>query len=158
MAQCGEGKIGGVRYKKLVTHTDDRGTLVEVLRQDDPFFEAIRQTTYTEAYPGVIKAFHWHQRQKDMWFFSAGMAQVVLYDLREGSKTRGTTEVYFMGVHNPLLLCIPEGVAHGYRVLGPTRASLFYHTTDVYDPARPDEERIPFDDPSIGFDWRTRNR
>ena len=27
-----------------------------------------------------------------------------------------------------------------------------------YDPATPDEERIPFDDPGIGFDWRTRNR
>ncbi len=158
MAQVGEGKIAGVRYKKLVTHTDDRGMLVEVLRCDDPFFEEVKQTTYTEAYPGVIKAFHWHRRQKDIWFFSAGMAQVVLHDLRSTSPTTAVTEVFYMGERNPLLLCIPEGVAHGYRVLGTRSACLFYHTTDVYDPANPDEERIAFDDPSIGFDWRTRNR
>jgi dTDP-4-dehydrorhamnose 3,5-epimerase len=147
-----------VRYKKLLMHSDDRGTLLEVLRRDDPFFEDIKQTTYTEAYPGVIKAFHWHRRQKDIWFFSAGMAQVVLHDLRSDSPTRGQTEVYYMGERNPLLLCIPEGVAHGYRVLGTRPACLFYHTTDVYDPADPDEERIAFDDPTINFDWRTRNR
>jgi len=154
----GEGKIPGVYYKKLAMHSDDRGMLLEVLRRDDPFYEEVKQTTYTEAYPGVIKAFHWHRRQKDLWFFSSGMAQVVLHDLREGSPTRGKTEVYFMGERNPLLLCIPEHVAHGYRVLGSKPACLFYHTTDVYDPANPDEERIAFDDPTIGFDWRTRNR
>ena len=37
-------------------------------------------------------------------------------------------------------------------------AALFYHTTEHYDPAQPDEERIAFDDPRIGFDWRTKNR
>jgi dTDP-4-dehydrorhamnose 3,5-epimerase len=43
-------------------------------------------------------------------------------------------------------------------VLGVQPAALFYHTTERYDPAAPDEERIPFDDPRVGFDWRTKNR
>ncbi len=59
---------------------------------------------------------------------------------------------------NPLVLAIPPGVAHGYRVLGSEPAALFYHTTEHYDPAQPDEERIAFDDPRVGFDWRTRHR
>jgi dTDP-4-dehydrorhamnose 3,5-epimerase len=150
--------IDGVAIKKLVVHSDDRGSLMEVLRADDPFFEPIRQTTYTEAFPGVIKAFHWHQRQKDIWFFSSGMAQIVLYDLREESRSAGETQVLYAGTRNPLLICIPELVAHGYRVLGNQPAGLFYHTTAVYDPADPDELRIPHDDPRIGFDWRTKAR
>jgi len=150
--------IQGLGIKKLLVHSDDRGSLVEVLRADDSFFETVKQTTFTEALPGVIKAFHWHKRQKDIWFFSAGMAQVVLYDLRDDSPTRGQTQVVYMGVRNPLLLCIPEFVAHGYRVLGNEPAALFYHTTECYDPANPDEERIPHDDPRIGFDWRTKPR
>jgi dTDP-4-dehydrorhamnose 3,5-epimerase len=150
--------IVGVHHKPLVVHHDDRGQLVEVLRDDDPFFAEVKQTTYTEAYPGVIKAFHWHRRQKDIWFFASGMAQVVLHDLREDSPSRGRTEVYYMGERHPLVLCIPEGVAHGYRVLGDRPAGLFYHTTEHYDPANPDEERLPHDDPRIGFDWRTRPR
>jgi dTDP-4-dehydrorhamnose 3,5-epimerase len=150
--------IQGVAIKQLVVHTDDRGMLMEVLRADDPFFEDVKQTTYTEAFPGVIKAFHWHKRQKDIWFFASGTAQVVLYDLRQDSTTAGQTQVLYMGSRNPLLLCIPEGVAHGYRVLGNEPAALFYHTTEIYDPSDPDELRIPHDDPRIGFDWRTKPR
>jgi len=150
--------IHGVGIKRLEVHSDDRGMLVEVVRADDPFFAAIKQTTYTEAFPGVIKAFHWHRRQKDIWFFSSGTAQVVLHDLREDSPTARQTQVIYMGVRNPLVVCIPELVAHGYRVLGNEPAGLFYHTTECYDPANPDEERIPFNDPLIGFDWQTKPR
>ena len=150
--------IDGVVIKSCTVHADDRGTLVEVVRDDEPVFKDVRQTTCTVAYPGVIKAFHWHKRQWDVWFFSTGMAQVVLFDLREGSPTCGETQVLYMGVRRPLVVAIPPGVAHGYRVLGTEPATLFYHTTEHYDPADPDEMRIPFDDPRIGFDWRTKNR
>jgi len=81
---------------------------------------------------------------------------VVLHDLREGSPTRGRTDVLYAGERRPLVVAIPPGVAHGYRVLGSEPATLFYHTTERYDPA--DEERIPHDDARIGFDWRTQHR
>jgi dTDP-4-dehydrorhamnose 3,5-epimerase len=93
-----------------------------------------------------------------VWFFSSGMAQVVLHDLREGSATHARTDVHYMGEYRPLVIAIPPGVAHGYRVLGSVPAALVYHTTEHYDPADPDEERISFDDTRIGFDWTTRNR
>jgi dTDP-4-dehydrorhamnose 3,5-epimerase len=150
--------IDGVVVKPCTVFADDRGLLMEVVRDDDPVFREVKQTTFTVSYPGVIKAFHWHRRQWDVWFFSAGMAQVVMYDLREGSPTCGQTDVLFMGERRPLVVAIPPGVAHGYRVLGSQPASLFYHTTETYDAARPDEERLDFDDPRIGFDWRTKNR
>jgi dTDP-4-dehydrorhamnose 3,5-epimerase len=150
--------IEGVVVKALTVHSDDRGLLMEVVRDDEPVFRDVRQTTFTLTYPGVVKAFHWHRRQWDVWFFAAGMAQVVLHDLREGSATRGRTDVLYMGERRPLVVAIPPGVAHGYRVLGTEPAALFYHTTAHYDAADPDEERLPFDDPGIGFDWRTRHR
>jgi dTDP-4-dehydrorhamnose 3,5-epimerase len=150
--------IDGVVVKECVVHADDRGFLLEVLRDDEPVFREVKQTTYTLTHPGVVKAFHWHRRQWDVWFFASGMAQVVLYDLRKGSPTAGQTAVVYAGERVPLVIAIPPGVAHGYRVLGAAPAALFYHTTEVYDPADPDEERMPFDDPRIGFDWRTKNR
>jgi dTDP-4-dehydrorhamnose 3,5-epimerase len=150
--------IEAVHLKRLTVHSDDRGVLMEVLRADDPCFAAVKQTTYTEAYPDVIKAFHWHRRQVDIWFFASGMAQVVLYDLRPESPTYRQTDVVVMGERAPALLAIPIGVAHGYRVLGTKPAGLFYHTSEAYDTANPDEERIPYDDPAIGFDWTTRPR
>ena len=48
--------------------------------------------------------------------------------------------------------------ASGYQVLGNKPVILFYHVTLAYDPTQPDEQRIPFDDPQIGFDWSIQNR
>ena len=150
--------IQGVVVKPLVVHPDDRGIFMEVLRADDPFYRAFGQTSFTVTYPGVIKAFHWHTRQDDLWFVAFGMAQCVLHDLRPDSPSCGRTQVLYLGDQNRQLLAIPAGVAHGYRVLGSQPVGLFYHTTEPYDPACPDEERMSFDDPRIGFDWRTKNR
>ena len=147
------GNIDGVVIKKLVTYPDDRGYLREVLRDDEGLLARFGQTVVTKTYPSVIKAFHWHQRQDDLWYVAAGMARVVLYDRRPDSPTRGETQIVFAGEDNPVLILIPAGIAHGYQVLGDRPVLLFYTVTQCYDPADPDEERIPYDDPVIGFDW-----
>ena len=150
--------IQGVVVKKLVKYCDDRGFFMEVLRNDDKLLKKFGQTSYTVTHPGVIKAFHYHKKQDDLWFVAYGMAQVVLYDMRKKSKTYKEIQVICAGEDNPVLILIPIGVAHGYRVLGNKPVCLFYHTTESYNPKSPDEERIAFDDPSIGFDWTTKNR
>lgn len=150
--------IQGVEIKKLTTYTDDRGFFRELLRADDPFYTGFGQTSVTKTFPGIIKAFHYHEKQDDIWYVAEGMAQCVLHDLRPDSPTRGETQVIVAGEDSPLLIKIPAGVAHGYRVLGDRPVMLFYHTTLPYDPKSPDEKRLPFDDPSIGFDWTTKNR
>lgn len=150
--------IEGVKIKQMKLWCDDRGFFTEVLKMGEETFHEIKQTSYSETYPGVVKAFHWHKKQWDVWFVARGMAQVVLHDIRKDSPTYKETNVYCVGEHNRLVIAIPPGVAHGYRVLGPERVGLFYHTTEAYDPQNPDEERIPYDSPEIGFDWTTKNR
>ncbi len=150
--------IEGVKIKEIKRICDDRGMFSEVIKFGEDTYCEVKQTSYTVTYPGVIKAFHWHKRQYDVWFPVSGEMQIVLYDLREDSSTKGETQVIYAGESNPLLVLIPPGVVHGYRVLGNEKCALFYHTSQAYDPKDPDEERIPFDDPSIGFDWSTKNR
>jgi dTDP-4-dehydrorhamnose 3,5-epimerase len=129
---------------------------MELLREDDPFYTRFGQSNFSLTYPGVVKAWHWHRKQDDLWFVVSGMAQVGLHDLREESASRGQTNVFYLGDHNRALLYIPHGVAHGYRVLGTLPMALVYHTTGVYDPG--DELRIAWNDPAIGVDWTTANR
>lgn len=150
--------ITDVIVKKLVTHSDDRGYFREVVREDDQLLRHFGQSSITKTYPGVIKAFHWHHNQDDVWYVVDGMARVVLYDRRPGSPTQGVTQVVYAGEDNPVVILIPIGVAHGYQVLGNKPVVLFYHVTQAYDPKHPDEQRIPFDDPQIGFDWSIQNR
>lgn len=150
--------IKDISIKKIVSNFDDRGFFSEIAKSGEDTFHEIKQTSYAETYPGVIKAFHWHKKQWDLWFIMKGLAQVVLFDLREDSPTKGETMVLYAGENNLNLISIPPGVAHGYRVLGNKPMGILYHTSEAYDPKNPDEERIPYDSSIINFDWKTQNR
>lgn len=144
--------IQGVWLKSLITHADERGFFREVLRTTDDFFsEGFGQWSYSLSHTGVIRAWHWHRLQTDWWFVPVGVLKAALYDLREESPTYGVTNEFMMGDnYDPMVLKIPPGVAHGFKVVqGP--ACLSYITSRVYDPA--DEGRIPHDDDTIGYDW-----
>jgi len=153
--------IKGVKIKKLKVYQDildqkDKikpGFLMEVLRNDEGLLKKFGQTTFTVAYQGTIKAFHWHKKQDDLWFVATGQAWVVLHDLRENSPTKGETQVIMAGKDDYKLILIPQGVAHGYKVLSKEPVLLLYHTTEPYNIKSPDEERLAPDDPKIGFDW-----
>ena len=145
--------IEGVKVKEIKRYPDDRGFLSEIIKDGEETFCEVKQTTYTEAYPGVVKAFHWHKKQIDVWFAVKGNMRIVLHDLREDSQTKGETQVIYAGEKNPRLVLIPTGVAHGYQVLGNEVCGLFYHASEPFNPESPDEERIEHDDPRIGFDW-----
>ncbi|OHY73455.1 dTDP-4-dehydrorhamnose 3,5-epimerase family protein [Priestia aryabhattai] len=150
-------KIKGVKTKKLIKHCDDRGFFAEVLRDDDNLLSNFGQISWSTSYPGIIKAFHYHEYQDDIWFFPSGNVRVVLYDLRENSSTRGQTDIYYMGENNPIILLIPKNVAHGYQVLGGKAATIIYCTTKSYNSIQPDEKRIPWNDKTIAFNWEIKH-
>ena len=154
--------IKGVTVKKLIVHSDvqdvdqpevKQGILAEILRSDENLFTKFGQSTFTITYPGTIKGFHWHEKQDDLWFVATGKVVIVLHDLRPDSPTFKQTETISAGADDYKLVVIPIGVAHGFKVLPGEPALLFYHTTEAYNAKNLDEKRIPYNDPSIGFDW-----
>lgn len=145
--------IDGVAIKELTLHADERGFLVELLREDDPLFTRFGQATLSLNYPGVVRAWHWHEEQDDLWAVVKGMIKAVLYDPREGSPTRGQVQEFFLGEQNPILLRIPVGVIHGYKTIGPEPSLLVYFVTKAYDRENPDEYRLPWDTPDIPYNW-----
>jgi len=158
--------IDGVKIKNLVLHNDvpdvdqggaKPGFLAEIVRHDEGLLSKFGQSTFTVAFPGTIKGFHWHERQDDLWFVATGKAVVVMHDLRPASPTFKQTDVVTAGAGDYKLIVIPVGVAHGYKVVSQEPVILFYHTTEAYDPKNPDEKRIAHDDPAIGFDWSKYN-
>ncbi len=112
------------------------------------------QVSVALSYPGTIKAFHYHQRQTDLWVPVAGMLQVALVDLRTDSRTYGRRNTLYIGILRPWQLLIPPGVAHGYKVVGDAPAVLSYMTDRFYDPS--DEGRIPYNHSGIQYDWETQ--
>jgi dTDP-4-dehydrorhamnose 3,5-epimerase len=144
--------IDGVIHKHLITHVDERGFFRELIRVTDDFFSiGFGQLSHSLVYPGVIKAWHAHKVQTQWTYVAAGLLKVVLHDNRPGSPTFRETMEFLAGDHQPAsVYSLPPGVVHGYRCIhGP--AHVFYLTSGVYDLS--DEERVPYDDPTIGYDW-----
>src|ERR1700716_3246718 len=165
--QEGMGYIDGVIVKTFEKWGDQRGYFIEQLKRgdlddegrpfipDEPFAQMSRSLAYARGGnpPELIKAFHWHERQWDYWDIVAGNARVVLVDLREGSLTEGLIQTVMLGENSPKMVAIPPLVAHGYQAVDLRDVVLTYYVTEPYDPADPDEGRIPWDDERIGFDW-----
>jgi len=152
--------IAGVRVRPVAVWPDDRGYLLEVARighgLSGQFPPDTTQISATFSYPGTIKAFHFHKVQTDLWVPAAGMLQVTLVDLRPESRTFGAKNTLYVGALKPWQILVPPGVGHGYKVIGEQTAMLVYVTNRLYDPS--DEGRIPYNDPSIAYDWELQHK
>lgn len=149
--------IEGVVVKPLKVIPDERGWLMEIFRDDDPFFRKFGQAYLTVVYPGVVKGWHYHKVQDDHFCVVKGMSKVVLYDRRDDSKTKGEVNEFFMGEKNPILLLIPHGVLHGMKGVGVEPALLLNVPTEHYDYASPDEYRVHPHDNDIPYDWERKD-
>ena len=145
--------IQGVEIKQLARHADERGFLMELLRSDDSIFTKFGQCYVSMNYPGVIRAWHWHKKQDDFFVVMKGMTKVGLYDMREGSPTRGEVGEFYLGDNNNIMLKIPVGVVHGYKTVGTEPSLLINFPSEVYNPQEPDEYRLPWNTDQIPFDW-----
>ena len=161
--------IEGVRTLALRRFTDDRGFFFEIFRAGArhaagrelaEFFDGVRaaQMNYSVVdAEGHVKGLHYHLKQDDVWFFPPpSKAKVVLLDTRKGSPSFGRAQVVVAGGGQDLLIRIPAGVAHGFRPLT-NPCALLYVVTETFDPADPDEYRIPWDHPAVKDLWDIPN-
>lgn len=149
----GESPIAGVEVVEIRRFHDDGGSFSELGRLNQgihgafPGFE-IRQVNYSEMDPGVIKAFHVHQRQTDVWFVPpSDKMLLILVDVRAGSPTDNTRQRLVLGDGTSRLVRIPPGVAHGVRNLAAARGHIIYFVDTHFspDPEQCDEWRLPWD-------------
>jgi dTDP-4-dehydrorhamnose 3,5-epimerase len=145
--------IEGAKVTPLKPHPDERGRLMEIFRCDEPDFEKFGQVYVTTAYPGVVKAWHFHKKQTDHFVCIQGMMKVVLYDSREGSATKGQVNEFMLGVWNPVRLRIPPNVYHGFKCISTCEAMIVNTPTEPYNPKDPDEYRLPAHSSEIPYKW-----
>lgn len=145
--------IEGIEIVSLKRFGDDGGSMVELARLSDgemaelPGFKPA-QINYSAVQPGVVKAFHVHRRQTDVWFVRPeDRLLLVLLDLRLGSPTENRRMRWLLGDGSASLVKIPPGVAHGCRNVGRREAGIVYLTDLQFspEPEKTDEGRLPWD-------------
>jgi dTDP-4-dehydrorhamnose 3,5-epimerase len=144
--------IHGVRVRRAITHSDDRGTLCEMYDTrwdftEEPLVYAYQLTIR----PGQAKGWVVHLEQDDRMFFSAGTAKAVLYDAREDSPTHGLINELYFDAHNRGLLRIPKGVFHALANVGGDDVVAVNMPTRPYRHDDPDKLRLPLDTDEIPY-------
>lgn len=157
------------------TYTDDRGhSFMSIF---DHLSEFAGQFNASTMLPGAVKAWHRHALQDDHWVVLKGHLKIGLFNteatplsahVRLATPTpngdQSTTVIVapnsgkavFLGERRAGILHIPAGLWHGGVAFGEDPALLLYYVTRRYDPARPDEERKPWD--AFNFEWTTEHR
>ena len=149
--------IEGVKTKTLRLIPDERGWLMEVLRNDDrEFFQKFGQVYVSATYPGVVKAWHYHKHQIDNFACITGMVKLVLVDTRKGSETEGVVNEFFLGSQKPMLVQVPNLVYHGWKCIGTEPSLVINVPTEPYRYDDPDEFRI---EPhgTLPYDWTRKD-
>jgi dTDP-4-dehydrorhamnose 3,5-epimerase len=144
--------IDGVATKRLKVIPDERGHLMECLRNDDELFIKFGQMYMTTTLPGVVKGWHLHRLQWDNVVCVKGVIKLVLYDARDDSPSHGRLDEFFIGEHNPMLVRIPPGLYHGWKCVSTEEAYIVNAPTEVYVYDKPDQEELPQDSPLIPYD------
>lgn len=141
-------QLEGVVVAPGVVHADHRGTLMETINFDHPFWEepVVYAYTFTVA-PGRIKGWGMHKHQADRYAALSGRLRVVLYDGRPDSPTfQGLSEFYFAD-ESPGFIRIPPGVWHADQNVGEMPCRVVNFPTRPFDRNDPDKYRI---DPATG--------
>ncbi|MHA1409592.1 MAG: dTDP-4-dehydrorhamnose 3,5-epimerase family protein [Candidatus Odinarchaeia archaeon] len=145
--------IEGIKVKDLVKNIDERGFFSELLREDWKELleeDDILQFNLSYSYQGIIRAWHRHLRgQVDYFICAKGAIKVCAFDDRKESETYGELDEYILSGDQPSVLKVPGYLWHGYKAISPEPTILLYGVNRLYDYKNPDEERRPWNDPTI---------
>ena len=151
-----ERLIEGVKLHPVVTHIDDRGSLVEMFDPRWSFDDVPLVYAYSFSIrPGRTKGWALHKLHVDRYFNLQGEVEVVLYDVRPESQTCGRINRIRMSEFNRGLLSIPAFVWHATRNLASENFVAVNFPTRPFDHANPDKYRLPLDTPLIPYSFET---
>lgn len=130
--------IEGVELRDLEIHHDGRGYLFEAFHSTDAH---IAYAYVCAAWPGMVKAWHYHLKHEDKFVVIGGVAKIQLVDLRTESSTVGEVNSFVVTATHPQLVWIPTRVAHGFKAIAGEIAVLLNFPDMPYDGGS-DEYRI----------------
>jgi dTDP-4-dehydrorhamnose 3,5-epimerase len=111
------------------------------------------QDNHSYSTRNVVRGLHYqiNHAQGKLVRVVAGEVLDVVVDLRKGSRTFGQWSAVPLSGENNRMLWIPQGFAHGFRVVS-EGAHVLYKATDYYAPES--ERTLAWNDPELKIDWQ----
>ena len=141
--------IAGVHIIPLRRIPDERGTIYQMLKCTDSYFEQFGEIYFSTVYKGVIKGWHKHHEMTLRYACIFGRIKLVLYDEREDSPTKGLLMEIFLGPDDYSLVIIPPHIWNGFKGMSKPFAIVANCCTHPHDPLRttrldPFSNHIPY--------------
>ncbi|MDD4975459.1 MAG: dTDP-4-dehydrorhamnose 3,5-epimerase family protein [Bacteriovorax sp.] len=143
--------IVGIETFPLKIIRDERGAVMHMIRSSDPYFEKFGELYFSLINPGQVKGWKKHKEIYQYMVVPEGMVQIVFYDDRDNSQTKGLLKCVEFGVANYLLLKVPPNVWYSFKAVSKTHALIANCTTAPHDPK--ESETLPLETSSIPFRW-----
>lgn len=114
------GEIIGVQIRPLKKHTDERGWLAELFREDEVAPSLLPVMSYLSlSRPGATRGPHEHADQTDYFcFIGPSNFKIILWDNRQKSASYRNKTKLIAGEDSPTVVIVPEGVVHAYQNIG----------------------------------------
>ena len=142
----------GVGFHRSVTHLDERGSVCEMFDARWNWHPAPITFVYMFTLrPGMVKGWGLHKEHEDRYFVLNGEMEVVMYDVRPDSPTRGAVSRVVLSEFDRRLMNIPAGIWHANRNLASRDTLVVNFPTRPYDHENPDKYRLPLDTDQIPF-------
>lgn len=140
--------------KKIIR--DHRGSVMHMLRNDDPHFNEFGEIYFSTVLPGKVKGWHLHKKMTLNYVVPVGQIKFALFDEREDSPTKGNFMDMILDEDHYKLVRVPPGVWNGFIGLGDTRALVANCASIPHDP----EEIVRIDpvENHIGYNWEAPPR
>ncbi len=137
-----DGPIYGVVFKAIQLHTDPRGWLAEIYREDELPSEIHPVMSYlSETLPGMIRGPHEHATQTDYFaFIGPGDFMLYLWDARRESPTWANRIKVVVGQSNRQIVIVPPGVIHAYKNIDSVPGWVLNHPNRLFSGAGRKEE------------------
>ncbi|WP_078129392.1 dTDP-4-dehydrorhamnose 3,5-epimerase family protein [Leptospira alexanderi] len=144
--------LEGIVITSLKEIFDPKGSVLHMIRVDDPEYNGFGECYFSEVNPGSIKAWKIHKKQTQNFAVPSGKIRLILFDPREDSKTKGKVQEIILGrPGNYQRVKIPPRIWYGFTCVSKEKAFVANFTDMPHDPA--ESERLPEYDPLIPFTW-----
>ena len=143
--------IEGVIISKKKQIIDDRGKIMQMLRNDDKIFNSFGEIYFSCINENKIKAWHLHKKMTLNYSVIHGKIKLVLFDDRQNSSTKGKVEEILLSPEDHCLVTIPPLIWNGFISLF-AGTSVVANCTDIpHD--KSEIIRKDFNDDSIPYSW-----
>ena len=120
-----KSNIEGVSLQPLKIISDERGAVLHMLQDSDPFFKNFGEIYFSEINSGLVKAWKRNKKQTQNLAVPTGSINLVIYDDRPNSTTQGVLFDCILGRPDHYnLIRIPPLLWYGFQGLGDTPALI----------------------------------